>query len=593
MSPSKILNKSIHMEQNLLINKDLAVKLCNSIELVYNSASEIKSVKEDDYDTIIEHFEIIGDFFKIKDRLGVLILCYLINRRLVKGKSYITLNELMSAFECSLVDSISINEQLEYFRKNKILVSTKKTFGKKEDIEYALTQNTLNAVLKGDAEILNDKKEQSFTAFLNLFHSVVYDNELDDEDVSSELSVLMDEFDKLEEIKYLKGERLCPEELAIYLFVVARQSIFGDTKVSLERIFRVAVNDNFSKYYYQNEILEKRSPLLNNDLLKFSPDSFMDFLQLTEKSIKALNIVEKKSSRQFTTGSDLVTLIMPDQIKYQEGMVYEDSLNIDFLDQLISEDGYIKAINILEEEGVQTKQVVCMLSGLSGTGKSQTIRNLAAKYNRPILQVNLSQVKDAFVGKSEANVFEIFQCYKRSLRHFEQFKTIDGIKAGPYGTSILYLDEIDSLIPKRNTNGESSSVGNMYSNMVGIFLTELEKVNGIVLLATNLPGAIDTSFHRRINFKFHFGSFSKQNQVRTLQLYFKDFAPDVLEEVASNAELTPGNIVNIRKAYVLESIFKDFNTENEKKGLLSDLVDRELILQKSNRNPIGFTYKNN
>jgi hypothetical protein len=581
------------MEENLLINKDMAVKLCKSIELVYNSASEIKSVKEDDYEAIIEHFEIIGDFFKINDKLGVLILCYLINRRLVKGKSYITLNELMSAFECSLVDSISINEQLEYFRKNKILVSTKKIFGKKEDIEYALTQNTLNAVLKGDAEILNDKKEQSFTAFLNLFHTVVYDNELDDEDVSSELSVLMDEFDKLEEIKYLKGERLCPEELAIYLFVVARQSIFGDTKVSLERIFRVAVNDNFSKYYYQNEIIEQRSPLLNNDLLKFSPDSFMDFLQLTEKSIKALNIVEKKSSRQFTTGSDLVTLIMPDQIKYQEGMVYEDSLNIDFLDQLISEEGYIKAINRLEEEGVQTKQVVCMLSGLSGTGKSQTIRNLASKYNRPILQVNLSQVKDAFVGKSEANVFELFQCYKRSLRHFENYKTIDGVKVGPYGTSILYLDEIDSLIPKRSATGESSSVGNMYSNMVGIFLTELEKVNGIVLLATNLPGAIDTSFHRRINFKFHFGSFSKKNQVRTLQLYFKDFAPDVLEEVASNAELTPGNIVNIRKAYVLESIFKEFNTENEKKGLLTDLVNRELILKQPNRNPIGFTYKTN
>jgi hypothetical protein len=581
------------MEENLLINKDMAVKLCKSIELVYNSASEIKSVKEDDYEAIIEHFEIIGDFFKINDKLGVLILCYLINRRLVKGKSYITLNEIMSAFECSLVDSISINEQLEYFRKNKILVSTKKIFGKKEDIEYALTQNTLNAVLKGDAEILNDKKEQSFTAFLNLFHTVVYDNELDDEDVSSELSVLMDEFDKLEEIKYLKGERLCPEELAIYLFVVARQSIFGDTKVSLERIFRVAVNDNFSKYYYQNEIIEQRSPLLNNDLLRFSPDSFMDFLQLTEKSIKALNIVEKKSSRQFTTGSDLVTLIMPDQIKYQEGMVYEDSLNIDFLDQLISEEGYIKAINRLEEEGVQTKQVVCMLSGLSGTGKSQTIRNLASKYNRPILQVNLSQVKDAFVGKSEANVFELFQCYKRSLRHFENYKTIDGVKVGPYGTSILYLDEIDSLIPKRSATGESSSVGNMYSNMVGIFLTELEKVNGIVLLATNLPGAIDTSFHRRINFKFHFGSFSKKNQVRTLQLYFKDFAPDVLEEVASNAELTPGNIVNIRKAYVLESIFKEFNTENEKKGLLTDLVDRELILKQPNRNPIGFTYKTN
>ena len=581
------------MEENLLVNKDLAVRLCNSIELVYNSASELKSVKEEDYEPILEHFEIIGDFFKIKNKLGILLLCYFINRRLVKGKPYITLNELMMAFECKLVDSISINEQLEYFRKAKILLSSKKIFGNKEDIEYSLTPSTLNSVLKGDSEILIDKKEASFTAFLNLFHGVLYDNELNDDDVSTELSVLMDEFEQLEEIKYLKGEKLCQEELAILLFIIARQFIFGDSKVSMERIFRVAINDNFSKYYYQNEIIEKRSPLLTNDLVQFAADEFMNFLQITDKTVKALNLVERKSNKQFTTGTDLVTLIMPDQIKYQEGMVYEDSLNIDFLDQLISEEGYIKAINKLEQEGVAVKQVVCMLSGLSGTGKSQTIRNLASKYNRPILQVNLSQVKDAFVGKTEQNVFELFQCFKRSLRHFEHYKTIDGVKVGPYGTSILYLDEIDSLIPKRSATGESSSVGNMYSNMVGIFLTELEKVNGIVLLATNLPGAIDTSFHRRINFKFHFGSFSKKNQVRTLQLYFKDFAPEVLEEVASNAELTPGNIVNIRKAYVLESIFKDFNTENEKKGLLSDLVNRELILKQPTRNPIGFTYKTN
>ena len=580
------------MDQSNHINKDLAVKLCNSIELVYNSASEIKSVKEQDYESLMEHFDIIGDFFKIKDRLGVLILCYLINRRLVKGKSYITLNELMSAFECSLVDSISINEQLEYFRKNKILVSTKKTFGKKEDIEYALTQNTLNAVLKGDSEILNDKKEQSFTAFLNLFHSVVYDNELDDEDVSSELSVLMDEFDKLEEIKYLKGERLCPEELAIYLFVVARQSIFGDTKVSLERIFRVAVNDNFSKYYYQNEILENRSPLLNNDLLKFSPDSFMDFLQLTEKSVKALNIVEKKSTRQFTTGSDLVRLIMPENIKIQEGMVYEESLRIDFLDQLISEDGYIKAVNKLSEEGVETKQIVALLYGVSGLGKTQTVRNLAAKYKRPILQVNLSQIKDAFVGNTEKNTQEVFNIYRKAVKHFQVMRNEEGKETGPMFTPIFYIDEFDSLMPHRSSTGGGSSVSNMYSNMVGIFLTELERVNGIVLLSSNLPGAIDTSLHRRINFKFHFGSFSKQNQVRTLQLYFKDFESTILEEAASKADLTPGNIVNIRKAYVLESIYKEFDTDEKRKSVLSDLINREVILQKSNRNPIGFLNQN-
>jgi SpoVK/Ycf46/Vps4 family AAA+-type ATPase len=581
------------MQQNDIINKDLAVKLCNSIELVYNTAAELKSVKMADYEPIMEHFEIVGEFFKVNDKLGVLLLCYFVNRRLVKGKAFVTLNELMNAFECSLVDSISINEQLEYFRKAKILVSSKKSYGKKEDIEYSLCAATLSSVLKGDPDILNVKKELTFSAFLNLFHGIIYDNELDDEDASVEIGVLMEEFENLEEIKFLKAERLVSEELAIYLFIVARQTIFGDTKVSMERVFRVAVNDNFSKYYYQNEILERRSPLLLNDLIQFAPDSFMDFLQLTEKSVKTLNVVEKKSTRQFTTGSDLVTLIMPDKIKFQEGMVYEESLKIDFLDQLISEDGYIKAIKKLEEEKVETKQIVALLYGVSGLGKSQTIRNLAAKYNRPILQVNLSQVKDAFVGNTEKNTQEVFNIYRKAVNHFQYTKNIDGEDVGPFGTPLLYLDEFDSLIPHRKSNGSDSSVGNMYSNMVGIFLTELEKVNGIVLLASNLPGAIDTSLHRRINFKFHFGTFSKKNQIRTLQLYFKDFEPQMLEEVASDVELTPGNIVNIRKAFVLESIFKEFNSEEDKKTLLSDLVNRELILKKSNRNPIGFTYKNN
>ena len=581
------------MQQNDIINKDLAVKLCNSIELVYNTASELKSVKMGDYEPIMEHFEIVGEFFKVNDKLGVLLLCYFVNRRLVKGKAFVTLNELMNAFDCSLVDSISINEQLEYFRKAKILVSSKKSYGKKEDIEYSLCAATLSSVLKGDPDILNVKKELTFSAFLNLFHGIIYDNELDDEDASVEIGVLMEEFENLDEIKFLKAERLVSEELAIYLFIVARQTIFGDTKVSMERVFRVAVNDNFSKYYYQNEILERRSPLLINDLIQFAPDSFMDFLQLTEKSVKTLNVVEKKSTRQFTTGSDLVTLIMPDMIKFQEGMVYEESLKIDFLDQLISEDGYIKAIKKLEEEKVETKQIVALLYGVSGLGKSQTIRNLAAKYNRPILQVNLSQVKDAFVGNTEKNTQEVFNIYRKAVNHFQYTKTIDGEEVGPYGTPLLYLDEFDSLMPQRSANGEGSSVGNMYSNMVGIFLTELERINGIVLLASNLPGAIDTSLHRRINFKFHFGTFSKKNQVRTLQLYFKDFEPKVLEEIATSVELTPGNIVNIRKAYVLESIFNDYNTEADRKTILSELVNRELILKQSYRNPIGFTYKNN
>ena len=47
------------MEQNLLNNKDLAVNLCKSIELVYSAIGEINSVKVDDYEKFSEQFRTI------------------------------------------------------------------------------------------------------------------------------------------------------------------------------------------------------------------------------------------------------------------------------------------------------------------------------------------------------------------------------------------------------------------------------------------------------------------------------------------------------------------------------------------------------
>ena len=113
------------MDQNSQINKENALKLCNSIDLIFNLSCQLKTVQIEKYEKLNEHFVFVTEFFKLKDKLGVLILCYFINRRLVRGKSSITLNELMNSFNCTLVDSISINEQLEIFRKSKNLYPIK------------------------------------------------------------------------------------------------------------------------------------------------------------------------------------------------------------------------------------------------------------------------------------------------------------------------------------------------------------------------------------------------------------------------------------------------------------------------------------
>lgn len=570
--------------------KDLAITLCSSIEKIIQAAKTIKSIDTKRYNTIVLEIDNLKEFFDLKHDLAIIILCFFVERRMTNSRCIISINEINNFFNCSLVDSIQINEQLDILKRNKIIKLSKQKFSQKDDYEFSLSSTVLKSILQGDRLLLNKKKEQSFIGFLNVFYEQIQNDDFEEENYDDDdLKNLMEDYEQLVEIQFLNELGLNQEELSIILYVLYRQQIYGDQKITIEKVLRTVINDSFSRYYYENQFIEKTSPLLTNNILEFTPDLFKNHLRVTSKITKGLNLNDNHSKNSYTPSS-LVNIIMPEQIKIQE-MVYPDDLNISFLDKLISNEGYFDAIEKLKAEEIEHKQIVCILYGLSGTGKSQTIRNLAAKYNRPILQVSLSQIIDPFVGMTERNMSECFQNYKQAVKHFEVYKEKKGKKYGPVGgTPILFIDEFESLVPKRSESGPSSSVQNMFSNLVNVFLTEIESLpSGIVLLCSNLPNAMDVALHRRINFKFSFGKFSKEAQVKTLKIYFKEFKENVFYEIVENHDLTPGNIFNIKKAYILETLFNQPENENEKLTILKHLTERELILNNiNNRNTIGF-----
>jgi SpoVK/Ycf46/Vps4 family AAA+-type ATPase len=200
---------------------------------------------------------------------------------------------------------------------------------------------------------------------------------------------------------------------------------------------------------------------------------------------------------------------------------------------------------------------------------------MAAKFNRPLIQVSVAQIKDPYVGNSERNVEEVFKQYKIAVDHFTKF---DKKLGGKTWTPILYIDEFESLIPER-TGVDSSSAGNMLANMTAIFLTEIERLEGILLLSTNLPTTTDAALNRRINFKFNFPSFNRVNQKKVMQLYFKGIDEQIIDEILSEVDLNPGNMVNMKKAYLLESIFAKEKTSSEQiKSSLLEIAKREIMV---------------
>jgi len=128
-----------------------------------------------------------------------------------------------------------------------------------------------------------------------------------------------------------------------------------------------------------------------------------------------------------------------------------------------------------------------ILHGKPGTGKTYLAKALASESGVNFISVKGPQILSRYIGESEKGVRELFRLAKQ---------------AAP---SILFLDEIDSLTPRRNHDGSGSGV---IERVIGQFLTEMDGIEDlkgvIVLAATNRIDLIDPALLRSGRFDLIF-----------------------------------------------------------------------------------------
>lgn len=126
------------------------------------------------------------------------------------------------------------------------------------------------------------------------------------------------------------------------------------------------------------------------------------------------------------------------------------------------------------------KGQVVLLSGDPGTGKTLSAEIIAAELGVSLHRINPAKVVSKFVGETEKNLNEIL-AQARSMR------------------AILFFDEADALFATRVAKVETAN--DRFVNMeTNFLLQQLERYEGLVILATNLETSIDTAFKRRIHY---------------------------------------------------------------------------------------------
>jgi hypothetical protein len=170
--------------------------------------------------------------------------------------------------------------------------------------------------------------------------------------------------------------------------------------------------------------------------------------------------------------------------------------------------------------------ISALFAGASGTGKTMAAEVLANHLRLDLYRIDLSAVVSKYIGETEKNLRRVFD-------------------AAEDGGAILFFDEADALFGKRSEVRDSHD---RYANIeINYLLQRMEQYRGLAVLATNMKGALDSAFMRRIRFMVHFPFPDTAQRAQIWQRIFPLGAPTEGLDLGKLARLniTGGNIRNI------------------------------------------------
>lgn len=183
-----------------------------------------------------------------------------------------------------------------------------------------------------------------------------------------------------------------------------------------------------------------------------------------------------------------------------------------------------------KEMGVHKTLNNIMLSGASGCGKTLLVKAISNELDMPLFACSGDQA-DKYVGTTSRNIETLFNDAKK------------------HSPAIIFIDEFEAMAKTRtgesNNNERESGVSTLLAQLDGLDTCE----DIMVIVATNLPDAIDPAVQRRFPTKIHISNPDFLTRLGILEINAKNMKMDEncdLEKIARNLSgMTGGDIAQI------------------------------------------------
>ena len=557
----EIMKEQMKEEKNELKNpKKIRWNISMAMSCVFEALwkSKLKIKKTQKYETAMERLMAL---YKLTQS-QVWILC-LVCEHYVECDDSTSLSDISEALNIPAMTIMSWKKDMEKMSEDGF-------FEWRRNRKDVMPVSEFNDSLYSNTEFIpQKKKEMDEIDFLNYFadrYESRRGEDMSEGMIARELLRYERKNAEIAMVKRVKAE-LEDSSHRFFLYDVAHDVIIGD-KTSLNETI-ADLYDGGKRYTIATQMMEETHELFKKGLLEFETKGNLSdaAITLTDKGKK---LVFGEKAFLFEEKINEKDLIKVGDIK-EKRLFYsqQNQKEIDRLKNALQEEKLKGIQRRLQDDGLPVG-VAVLLYGAPGTGKTESVMQIAKETGRSIVHVDIAEAKSAWFGESEKRIKKIFTSYKNACEIAR--------KKGEL-MPILLFNEADALISKRKdaNSGNCAQTENAIQNII---LEELENLQGI-FIATNM----DTAFERRFLFKIKFENPSVESKTSIWMNKLSWLNKEDASRFAKEYDFSGGQIDNIvRKVAMNEVITGERPAISE----INDMCKTEKIENPDGAKRIGF-----
>ena len=515
--------------------------ILKAIEDIHRCAKNSK-LNLDKYKSLNDEIKQVSNYFDITSMEAV-ILSSVISLSILDE---IVLKDLIKFFGMENINFLIYHNEFQNLIEKNII--EKKSNRRSMTDEYFVKPFILDFILSNEqipSELIQKvAKEDSFHEFLGDIDKLSDRKDIHDIEYNQfiyEFKLLFKKYDKFKLVSFA-DKNLDPIESFVFFDVIIDAIAAGENNFasSLQSTVDDFTNHKRNTLNFITNFLEGKTNLNKLDLIEKDSNEFSNRhkIQLTMKALKMLQDMEGIKIGYTTSKND--RLIYPEKI--QKIKLLYNTNEIEQLEPIIksmSQTAFTTLQKKLHQKNMPMG-VTALLYGFPGTGKTETVFQLAKRYNRAIFKVDIAETKSMWFGESQKLVKKIFTDY---YSYKKQEKVCP----------ILLFNEADAIIGKRKNAG-STSTSDTENAIQNILLEELENFDGILFATSNLVDNLDSAFERRFLFKIKFDKPSPENATKIWQYKLPVLSKKEAIELANKYKFSGGEMENIARKCLMEEV---------------------------------------